>query len=181
MKRLGHYLFVQQRHNWVLLFRFGLVGGSGVVVNLLVFGLIKHFFVDAGAVFFGLPGTDKAVRWYHVYSTIAFLFANVWNFQLNRKWTFGSGQHASWWHEYAPFLLVGFMGQFINLVVLTLLLHQGSPIELSASVFNGANLVRDRELFAQLIAVAVVTPISFVLNKLWVFSSVRGIQGGRGT
>ena len=92
VKRLGHYLFVQQRHNWVLLFRFGLVGGSGVVVNLLVFGLIKHFFVDAGDVFFGLPGTDKAVRWYHVYSTIAFLFANVWNFQLNRHWTFGSGK-----------------------------------------------------------------------------------------
>lgn len=181
MKRLAHYLFVQQRHNWVLLFRFGLVGGSGVIVNLVVFGLVKHLFVDAGDVFFGLPGTDKAVRWYHVYSTIAFLFANVWNFQLNRNWTFASGKHAGWWKEYAPFVAVGFMGQFINLVVLTLLLHQGSPIELSGSVWNGDGIVRDRELFAQLISVAVVTPISFVLNKLWVFSSVRGIQGGRGS
>ena len=33
---LGHYVFVRHRHNWNLLFRFGLVGGSGVLVNLLV-------------------------------------------------------------------------------------------------------------------------------------------------
>lgn len=180
MKRLGHYLFVQQRHNWILLFRFGLVGGSGVVVNLLVFGLIKHFFVDAGDVFVGLPFTDKAVRWYHVYSTIAFFFANLWNFQLNRNWTFASGKAAGWWKEYAPFVLVGLLGQVINLIVLTLLLHQGSFIELSASTFDGSSIVRDRELFAQLISVAVVTPISFVFNKVWVFRSVRGVVGGRG-
>ena len=36
MKSLGHYVFVRHRQNWNLLFRFGLVGGSGVLVNLLV-------------------------------------------------------------------------------------------------------------------------------------------------
>ena len=36
----------------------------------------------------GLPFSDFNVRWYHVYSTIAFLVANLWNFQLNRSWAF---------------------------------------------------------------------------------------------
>ncbi|MCW2950292.1 MAG: hypothetical protein JWN41_1305 [Thermoleophilia bacterium] len=180
MKRLGHYLFVRQRHNWVLLLRFGVVGASGVLVNLVVFGLVKHVSHDAGAVAADLPGTSFNVRWYHVYSTIAFVVANLWNFQLNRLWTFASGKHSTWWSEYAPFLLVGLAGQAINLALLTLLLHHGSWFSLPPSVFDGSNLLRDREEIAQLIAVALVTPLSFVLNKIWTFSSVRGIEGGRG-
>jgi putative flippase GtrA len=180
VKRLGHYLFVRQRHNWLLLLRFGLVGGTGVVINLVVFGLVKHAGTDASRIAVNLPGTAFNIRWYHVYSTIAFAVANIWNFQLNRVWTFGSGKHSTWWSEYVPFLLVGLAGQVINLGILTALLHEGSWFSLSASVFNGDNLLRDRAEIAQLIAVAVVTPLSFVLNKVWTFSSVRGIQGGRG-
>ena len=49
-----------------------------------------------------LPLTDFNVRWYHVYSTIAFLVANLWNFQLNRWWTFRSAKHSGWLREYLP-------------------------------------------------------------------------------
>lgn len=162
------------RRNLALFGRFGLVGGSGVVVNLLVVWLVAKVLPDSGAVFWDLPFTEFNVRWYHVISTIAFFVANAWNFLLNRRWTFRSGAHASWLSEYLPFLAVGLIGQVIGLGVLTLLMHPGSWISLSPSVFDGSSVLRDRLLWGQFIVLAVVTPVSFVLNKVWVFRSVRG-------
>ncbi|MCW2961640.1 MAG: hypothetical protein JWM90_2027, partial [Thermoleophilia bacterium] len=91
MKRLNEYLFVKQRHNWVLLLRFGVVGASGVLVNLLVLTLVGAAGPDYHRAWIDLPSTDFNIRYYHLYATIAFIVANVWNFQLNRGWTFASG------------------------------------------------------------------------------------------
>ena len=110
VERLKHYILVRHGHNWIQLFRFGLVGASGVVVNLLVAIMCKKIGPDANGIAFDLPFTDFNVRWYHVYSTIAFLVANLWNFQLNRLWTFRSAKHSGWLREYLPFLAVGMLG-----------------------------------------------------------------------
>lgn len=161
-------------HNWILLTRFGLVGGSGVLVNLLVVIIVNKLGPDAQAIFADLPLTRFNVRWYHAYSTIAFVVANLWNFQLNRFWTFKSAQHSGWWREYVPFLAVGLLGQLIGLLILTLLMHPGSVFALSPSFFDDSTGFRTRLYWAQLITIGFVTPLSFVLNKLWTFSSVRG-------
>lgn len=174
MERLRHFLFVRHGQNWLLLFRFGLVGGSGVLVNLLVVVIANKLGPDVQRVFLDLPFTRFNVRWYHVYSTIAFLFANAWNFQLNRLWTFKSAKHSGWFREYFPFLAVGLLGQLIGLFILTALMHPGSVVSLSSTFFDDSSGFRTKYYWAQLIMVAVVTPISFVLNKLWTFSSVRG-------
>jgi putative flippase GtrA len=110
-----------------------------------------------------------------VFSTIAFLVANVWNFQLNRRWTFRSAAHASWLKEYLPFLAVGMLGQLVGLGILTLLMHPGSVFALSPQFFDDSTGFRTRLYWAQLITIAVVTPLSFVLNKVWTFSAVRGL------
>lgn len=174
MKRAGHYLFVRHRHNWILLFRFGLVGGSGVIVNLAVVVLLRVLFNDETGVAVDLPATDFNVRWYHVYSTIAFVVANLWNFQLNRSWTFRSTGHASWFSEYGPFLMVGLLGQVIGLLILTVLMHPDSIVSLPTDVFDDSNFLRIRLYWAQFLTIALVTPMTFVFNKLWTFSSVRG-------
>ena len=174
MKRLRHYLFVRHGHNWKLLLRFGLVGGSGVLVNMVVLILLNKFGADAHAVAIDLPLTDFNIRWYHVFSTVAFLVANLWNFQLNRWWTFKSSQHAGWWKEYVPFLAVGLLALIANLGILTLLLHPGSPVSLPTSIFDDSTGFRTRLYWAQLIAIGFVTPLSFLLNKIWTFSAVRG-------
>jgi putative flippase GtrA len=109
-----------------------------------------------------------------VYSTIAFLVANLWNFQLNRHWTFRSAKHAGWFREYFPFLAVGVLGQLVGLGILTLLMHPASLVSLSPTFFDDSTGFRTRFYWAQLITIALVTPISFVLNKLWTFSAVRG-------
>ncbi|GAA1989175.1 GtrA family protein [Terrabacter lapilli] len=173
MRRLHEFLFVRHRHNWVLLLRFAVVGASGVLVNLLTLVVVKKLGPSFDEAIVGLPGTQFNVRWYHLYSTIAFLVANLWNFQLNRTWTFRTSKHASWWGEYWPFLAVGLLGQVVGLVLLTLLMHLDSPIHLSPSLLDDSTGFRTRLYWAQLIVIAVVTPVSFVLNKLWTFAAVR--------
>lgn len=170
---LRKWLFVRHRHNFVLLARFGTVGASGVLVNMATLILVKRLGPGFDEAIVGLPASDFNLRWYHAYSTAAFLVANLWNFQLNRSWTFRSSGRAGWWREYWPFLAVGLTGQALGLGLLTLLLHPFSPISLPTSVLDDSTGLRTRLYWAQLAVIAVVTPLSFVLNKLWTFAAVR--------
>jgi putative flippase GtrA len=172
MRRLCHYLFVRHRHNWAQLTRFSMVGGSGVVVNLCVFGLLLRSGTDPHGVVLPVVGTAFNVRWYHVFSTVAFLVANLWNFQLNRSWTFKSAGTASWRRGYGTFLTVGLAAQALGLLVLTMLVHPQSPVSLPTGLLDGSSLARSRELWAQAMTIAIVTPVSFVGNKLWTFRAV---------
>lgn len=173
MRRIGEFLFVRHRHNWVLLLRFGLVGASGVLVNMLTLIVVKRLGPGTEQALIGLPLSEFNVRWYHVYSTMAFFVANLWNFQLNRTWTFRSAKHSRWWREYWPFVTVGLVGQTVGLVLLTLLMHRGSPIALPTDLLDGSTGLRTRLYWAQLIVIGVVTPLSFIVNKLWTFAAVR--------
>jgi putative flippase GtrA len=174
VQRLRHFLLVRHRHNWTLLFRFGLVGGSGVLVNLLVTILLKRTGPHFEDVFVDLPLTTFNIRWYHLYSMVAFLVANLWNFQLNRRFTFRSAEHSGWWREYGPFLAVGLAAQIVGLGILTLLMHPGSFLALPSDVFNNSTGLRTKLYWGQLIVITITVPVSFVLNKLWTFSAVRG-------
>lgn len=180
-ERLSHYLFVRHRDNWGLLARFCLVGASGVIVNLAVFGLLVRTATDAQGVVIPIPGTEFNVRWYHGFSTVAFLIANLWNFQLNRTWTFRSAGLSPWLREYGPFLTVGLTAQALGLLVLTSLLHPNSPASLPAGLLDGSSIGRSRELWAQALTIGVITPVSFIGNKLWSFRVVRhGPRRARG-
>jgi putative flippase GtrA len=176
MAGLRETILVRHRRNWILLARFGVVGVSGVVVNLVALIVANKLGPAHEQAIAGLPFSDFNVRWYHVYSTIAFVVANVWNFQLNRSWTFQTSRHSSWRREYWPFLAVGALGQAAGLVVLTLLMHRGSPLALSPSVFDDSSGLRTRLYWAQLIVIGLVTPLSFVLNKIWTFKAVRDLH-----
>ncbi len=163
----------RHRRNALQFVRFSLVGATGVLVNLVVLVIVKRLGPHPDDALFALNPTEFHVRWYHVYSTAAFLVANLWNFQLNRWWTFRSAKHSTWWKEYWPFLAVGMLGQAVGLVLLTLLMHHGSPIALPPDTFDDTTGLRTRLYWAQLIVIIVVTPLSFVLNKLWTFAAVR--------
>ncbi len=161
------------RRNWGLFVRFGVVGDSGVLVNMGTLIVVRKLGPHFEDVVLPLIG-DYNLRWYHVYSTVAFLVANVWNYQLNRSWAFRSEHHKAWWTEYWPFLAVGMLGQAIGLVLLTSLLHPHSPLSLPTSVLDDSSGFRNRLYWGQLIVIGVVTPLSFVLNKLWTFAALRG-------
>ncbi|MCW2737835.1 MAG: GtrA family protein [Nocardioides sp.] len=169
----GTALLARHRHNVELLARFGVVGASGVLVNMLTLIALRKLGPHFDEAIVGLGTSDFNLRWYHVYSTVAFLVANLSNFQLNRTWTFRSSRASRWWTEYWPFLVVGLGGQAVGLALLTLLMHPHSPLSLPPSVFDDSTGLRNRLYWSQLIVIALVLPISFVLNKLWTFAAVR--------
>ncbi|WP_049361459.1 GtrA family protein [Corynebacterium aurimucosum] len=153
--------------------KFGIVGGSGTAVNLLVFYLAQKWFgaadIFADDPFLNLFGSSLHIRWYHVFSTIAFLLANTWNYQLNRMWTFRSVSKVSWLRGFFPFLLTGFGAFLVSLVILTLLMNPTSPLHLPSDILDNSTGLRTKSYWAQAISIIVAMPINFVINKLWTF------------
>ncbi len=108
-----------RRHNWVQLVKFGVVGGSGYVVNLAVF---------ATAV--------KLADVHHlVAATIAFVVAVSNNFWWNRHWTFGARDgHAGF--QAARFFSVS-VGAFVfGAAILELLVNVGDVPEIAAQAVS---------------------------------------------
>ena len=100
--RVGHGM--RRPANWMELVRFGLVGGSGYVVNLVVFTLLVH-----------AAGTGHRLA-----ALGAFLVAVANNFLWNRRWTFRG--HTERAHRQAVRFLAVSVGAFIfNLIVLEIL------------------------------------------------------------
>jgi putative flippase GtrA len=95
---------VRRRNNWLQLVRFGAVGASGYVVNLVVFALCVHAI-----------GID-----YRASAVIAWVVSVLNNFWLNRHWTFGTkATHA--FHQGVRFFLVSALAFGFTYVVLVAL------------------------------------------------------------
>lgn len=101
--------------NWMQLLKFGIVGGSGYLINLAVFAVL------AGS--FGVHHAIAAIG--------AFCVAVSNNFLWNRYWTFGPGDgHAGF--QAARFFAVSVASLAINLAVLEALIAGASMGDLSA-------------------------------------------------
>jgi putative flippase GtrA len=151
--------------------RFGLVGGSGVLVNAVVMVLMHKLhggpeFADQPI--FNLPGTDFWVRYRNVVFIVSFIVANVWNYQLNRRHTFEKTGR-SWLRDFGPFFCTGILGAIIGLACQIALTHPDLPTYLPDPPFTATGTLLSRELWAQLIGVAISTPITFGLNRVWAF------------
>jgi len=173
-----HDVYARHRHSLIQFVRFGLVGVLGVLVNEGVLALTNVIARDGFGehhddVIVGIPLTEYNVRNYHVYVLVAFLAANFFNFMVNRYWTFRTGGRAPLWHEYWPFLVVGLGAQAVGLLLMTALMNPTSPICLPSSVFDDSSGLRTKLYWANLIVIVCVTPINFVLNKLWTFKFAR--------
>ena len=174
----GRVQQLKERHGrnlWQFL-RFGLVGGSGVVVNMVV-AVIMHKLnggtINAQNIVTSIPGTPFNVRFTSIVWIVGFLVANLWNFQLNRSWTFKSSKHASWFAEFWPFLAVGSAAAFVGLFLKIAFTNPTSPLYLPEPWFHEAAGLQSREYWSQLITIVLTMPINFVVNKLWTFRNVR--------
>ena len=100
---------MRRTHNWIQLVKFFAVGGSGYVVNLVVFTI----------------AFEKLHIHHLVAATLAFIVAVFNNFWWNRHWTFGAkGGHAGF--QAARFFTVSVVAFFVALAVLELLVSQTS-------------------------------------------------------
>jgi putative flippase GtrA len=158
--------------------KFALVGGIGVIVNQTIFVLANIVGRDLlgvrdRGVLFPIPFTEFNIRNYHLYMLLGFLVANLGNFLLNRAWTFKSDKHASFWREYLPFLAVGLAAQVVGFLLMTLLMNPTSPLCLPDAIFDDSSGLRTKSYWANLIVIVCVTPVNFLLNKVWTFRAIR--------
>jgi len=101
--------------SWVQLAKFGLVGGSGYLINLAVFAVLA-----------GSLGV------HHVIAAIgAFCVAITNNFFWNRYWTFGPGEGPAHFQA-ARFFTVSLVSLALNIAVLELLISNHLTGELAA-------------------------------------------------
>lgn len=151
--------------------RFGMVGGSGVAVNLLVTYVMTQLnggVAHDNRVVLSLWG-EYNLRFTIVVWIVAFLVANLWNFELNRHWTFRRTTRRGWWAEFWPFLLVGSVAAGLGAVIKLALTNPTSPVYLPAPLFNDHEGVRARAYWSQLITIVLTMPINYVVNKVWTF------------
>ncbi len=101
--------------SWMQLVKFGLVGGSGYLVNLAVFAVLSG-----------------VLDLHHVIAALgAFCVAITNNFTLNRHWTFAAGSgHAGF--QAMRFFAVSIGALLVNLVVLEALVSGTTLGELPA-------------------------------------------------
>ena len=123
--------------------KFCFVGGSGVVVNLIVFNLTLIAWHAASG---STPTTAN-----YLGNLLGFVVSVLTNYYLNRRWTFRSSGAVK--SELPKFFAVSVVAYLINLGIFTVCL---SVLHLGANP-------------SQVIAIACVMPINFVLNKLWSF------------
>jgi putative flippase GtrA len=123
--------------------KFGIVGASGFLVNLVIFTLLQRL----------VPNHTRPLQYNVIYS-IAFLAGGVSNYYLNRVWTFRSSGHAM--REGAQFLSVSTVALAVGLVVSSLV---------SPWLGHG-----HRTWFVATLAGIFV---NFFLNKYWTFRHIN--------
>jgi putative flippase GtrA len=153
------------KHSLIQFVKFCFVGASGVIVNLVVFtavlliwlavsghihsaGELTHS-VGSLAVKKDTHGIPPAAA--YVANAAGFIVSVFTNYYLNRRWTFRSSGAVS--SELPKFFVVSVTAYVVQLAVFWALRTPGhlAPIP------------------SQLIAIACVMPINFILNKLWSF------------
>ncbi len=156
--------------------KFGLVGGAGVVVNMLVAIMMNKLnggTVNAQNILFTIPGTPFNFRYTTLVWIVSFLVANLFNFQLNRQWTFRNRNQAPWLKEFLPFLAVGSAAALIGIFIKIGFTNPTSPFYLPEPWFHENAGLQSREYWAQFLTIVITTPINFLVNKLWTFRHVR--------
>jgi len=138
-----------QRRGVRQLIKFGLVGATGMVVDLGIYNLL--------AVLFG----------YNIYVArlISFTLAATNNYIFNRKWTFRS-QNKKIALEFGQFFFIATIGLLINLGVMRLL----QPFALR---FTNELVQKNVPV---IFAIIIVFAWNFTANKLWVFKKITNYQ-----
>lgn len=122
--------------------KFGIVGASGFLVNLIIFTLLQRV----------IPNHSRPLEYNIIYS-LAFMAGGVSNYYFNRVWTFRSQGHAV--REGAQFLTVSAIALGVGLGVSALV---------SPWLGHG-----HKTWFVATLAGIVV---NFFLNKYWTFKHV---------
>ena len=139
--------------------RFGIVGGSGVLVNLGLYGLLTRI-LD-----FGLTLTGRYVSY-----ALSVEISIITNFFLNDIWTFADRRkRASFWTRFCRFHVVSLVGAGVNWGVFAALnwfLERGT-IVLFGNVTVGTWTGNVDDFIAACIGIVAAMTWNFFANLVW--------------
>jgi dolichol-phosphate mannosyltransferase len=124
---------------WSQLVQFLTVGGLGTMVNLVLLTLFLHLSVPA----------RPAVA-------LAIVLSMIFNFVLNRRFSFGESRRESWVRQFIGFMSACSVGALINYAVTLLLMGESFHL---------------RPQLAALVGVAGATAFNFIASRYLVFRS----------
>ena len=140
--------------------KFGLVGASGVIVNMAVYTTLITLDIN-----------------YLIAATIAFLFAVSSNFYLNFVWTFkGKGEDKSIRKKYFHFFMISLLNFIINLFILKITVEFLSVNELTYDIikkYSESNSDKIIKIIAQIIGIGVATFFNFFGNYFITFRETK--------
>ena len=134
--------------------KFGIVGGSGTIVNLVITVLAKKISwwtaqISEHDVAMNLFGSQFNIRWF--------------------MWTFKAHGGGSWFKEFFSFLLAGIGALCVTQIMLVLLMNPTSPLALPSGIFDDSTGFRTKFYWASALSIIVAMPVNFIINKLWTF------------
>jgi putative flippase GtrA len=92
-------------------------------------------------------------KWYLAANIIAFAFASLFSFIVNKHWTFGAGKSRNYWQEYCRFMAV-------NLVALLIV---------EASLFAAVDLFGVYDLWGKCFGILLSIAWSLTAHRRWTF------------
>jgi dolichol-phosphate mannosyltransferase len=145
--------------------RFAAVGGSGVVVNFAVVWLAEMALrASLDPVEFPLLGTVDAVS---LFALIAGILVSIFtNFLINDAWTWGDRSKTSaWLARCRDFYVTNGLAAGLQLAVAWTLVN----FAVFHIVVFGLDLTSWSVRLASLSAIAIATPLNYVVNNVWTF------------
>mgnify|MGYP003880201435 CR=1 FL=1 len=126
---------------WSQLVQFLTVGGLGTVVNLVLLSLFLYLAVPE-----------------RISVALAIVLSMIFNFVLNRRFSFGESRHESWFRQFIGFMSACSVGAVINYVVTLLLMGKSFGF---------------RPQLAALVGIAAATTFNFMASRYLVFRSAH--------
>lgn len=148
LKYIDHVILLYEyRKPWLSKYiKFSAIGALGALINSIVLWTASEVF---------------SVH-YLLAAVLAFCVASTSNYSLNRRWTYRSNRGVS--KQYSQFLLVSVNGLMLNLVLLSSIVEGVMPVIGIGQDKAGLYLV-----FANLVAIFIVSLFNFFANSLWTF------------
>ncbi len=127
----------QKKHLFTQLFKFALVGIGGTFVNVFILYVM----------------TERFGVYYLLSAIFSFLLAVVFNFILNKTWTFKEKVHTQAVNKFGKFFFVSLFALLINIIILYVFTD-----------FFGVYYI-----YSQIVAIGFSFAINFLGNKIWTF------------
>lgn len=147
--------------------KFGLVGGFGTIVNLVIFALLT------------LAGVHPLIS-----ATVSFIVAATFNYILNSVWVFKDRGHKCTKILWVKFMCVSVFSLCINLIVLFIMEKYIMPLvmkwwfineimQITAGILNVKTISKITALYSQAVGIACSMIFNFIGNNLITFKEKK--------